>query len=52
MAKKEGPLAEQFMAHFYETWATYLFKPLLDIPDYKTEQPTSTSLSFGSQGPS
>ncbi|OXH35304.1 nuclear protein [Cryptococcus neoformans] len=41
MAKKEGPLAEQFMAHFYETWATYLFKPLLDIPDYKTEQPTT-----------
>lgn len=49
MAKKEGPLAEQFMTHFYETWATYLFKPLLDIPDYKTEQPTSISLLFGNQ---
>ncbi|KIR57878.1 nuclear protein [Cryptococcus bacillisporus CA1873] len=41
MAKKEGPLAEQFMTHFYETWAIYLFKPLLDIPDYKAEQPTT-----------
>ncbi|WVO25196.1 uncharacterized protein IAS62_006586 [Cryptococcus decagattii] len=41
MAKKEGPLAEQFMTHFYETWAIYLFKPLLDIPDYKAEQSTT-----------
>lgn len=50
MAKKEGPLAEQFMTHFYETWAIYLFKPLLDIPDYKAEQPTSMSLFFQKPG--
>lgn len=50
MAKKEGPLAEQFMTHFYETWAIYLFKPLLDIPDYKAEQPTSMSLFFQKSG--
>jgi protein phosphatase-4 regulatory subunit 3 len=31
-ARKEGPLADNFMTYFYEDNARLLFQPLLDIP--------------------
>jgi hypothetical protein len=36
-ARKEGPLADNFVTFFYETSALQLFKPITDLPQMDKE---------------